>query len=133
MPEIMPVTDAPLAMPTPRKKILVVDDEPFIVEMLTELFEDRYDVIQAGNGLEALGQFERNHHYIIAVVSDLIMPRMNGRDLIHRLRAKSSNLTIVAISGSPADETELAELRVQLLKKPFKLGDLERALRGANE
>lgn len=59
--------------------VLVVDDDPFIREVLVELLEDEgYSVTQATNGLEAMQTLQQHLNQPCLILLDLMMPRMNG-------------------------------------------------------
>ena len=103
--------------------ILIVDDERDIRDTTRILLErQNYRVIAAGNGEEALAQFMAHRTAIRIVLTDVMMPVMNGMDLIRALRAIDPSLFIVATSGlgEASRAAELAELRVaDVLSKPF--------------
>ena len=106
--------------------VLVVDDDPTI-RMLCVGMLSEHDCIEAGNGYEALRQFESQP--IDLVITDLVMPEMNGNELIQLLRAREPNLPILAITGSGAEFSVRTQFRnrfpdVPLLEKPFTLRDL---------
>ena len=81
-----------------------------------------YHVLVARNGLEALSLGEQYLAQIQLLVTDAIMPEMNGRELMARLLAKRPDLRILVISGyaDEAIEAAAAELHsVSFLQKPF--------------
>jgi CheY-like chemotaxis protein len=64
-----------------RRVVLVVEDEPDVRDAIATMLEDEgYDVLQAGNGLEALGQLAERHGRCDLILLDLMMPVMNGWD-----------------------------------------------------
>lgn len=63
-----------------RKTILLVDDDPDIVELLKLFLEKDYDVLEANNGIEAAEQFSR--HSIDLAVIDIMMPELDGYQLL---------------------------------------------------
>jgi len=80
------------------KRILIVDDEPhvrFLIE--TILKAEGYTVVTAGSGHEALRIFSE-HHYDL-VLTDLILPGIDGIETILLLRAQRPHLRIIAMSG----------------------------------
>lgn len=85
-------------------KLLVCDDHPpirtAVTYMARELFAD-IDIVEAGNGAEALTQLER-HPDIELVLLDLHMPGMSGFDLLSELKLKRPSLPVVVLSS---DET----------------------------
>ena len=80
--------------------ILVVDDEPNILRASSILLERHgYRVLTALNGQEALIQYIQNRAQVRLVLSDLMMPVMNGIDLVRALRAIDATLPIIMTSG----------------------------------
>ena len=63
-----------------RKRILIVDDEPLIIEVLTEHFKPTYDIETATNGTDALTAVLRERPD--AILLDINMPRMNGVEVL---------------------------------------------------
>jgi CheY-like chemotaxis protein len=115
--------------------VLVVDDEPHVREMLSDYLRARgLDVIQAGNGLEALLRFRQARPH--AIVLDLLMPRLGGLRALRRIRSTDQAVRVVVLTA-----TSDPELRRQIeacsvsaiLTKPVKLDDLWTALVGDEE
>ncbi len=80
--------------------VLVVDDEEFILETTRDTLESLgYRVLTACNGIDALRVFEQHEDEIDIVVTDLMMPEMDGIATIRALRNKKPNLPIIAASG----------------------------------
>jgi len=61
-----------------RKSILIVDDTPFNRDLLTEILNDDYNILEAENGVEAVKIIETRHDEISLVLLDLLMPEMDG-------------------------------------------------------
>ena len=105
-----------------RHMILVVDDEPNVVRASRILLERHgYRVISAVNGQDGLIQYIQNRAQVRLVLSDLMMPVMNGIDLARALRALDPTLRIVITSGlnDIVPTPILAELGIgEVLKKP---------------
>ena len=112
-----------------KKAILVVDDESGIREFLAAYFKAfDWPVFTAGSGEEALDVWEQNRPRIGAVVTDIVMPGMNGKVLAHRLRLIDPKLKVIFMSGYlPAEIAEEA-LDGIFFKKPFNPSDLVAAL-----
>jgi len=104
--------------------ILVVDDEPAIREATREILEsNQYRVLTAGNGREALDLFMPERENVRLVLTDVMMPVMNGPALVRALRDFAPKLKVIAASGldNEARRSELAALGVaEILMKPFK-------------
>ena len=100
---------------------MVVDDEPDIRYLLRVTLEGAgYRVVEAAHGEVALEQVRRSRPQL--VVTDRMMPRMNGDELIERLRADESTkaLPIVMISGTRGDQAGADAM----LGKPFDPSEL---------
>ena len=80
--------------------ILLVDDEQLIRNMLRSALEMRgYEVVDAGNGVEALRLFAKHQSKIVAVVTDITMPAVGGVELARRLAEKRPDIPILFMSG----------------------------------
>lgn len=104
--------------------VLVVDDEPSIVELLGEILESAgYRALLARNGRSALAIARRERPAL--VITDRNMPGIDGVDLLHRLRASplTSNIPVVIMSSVRPTRNEEVE-RVPFLAKPFDLDEM---------
>ena len=103
--------------------VLVVDDEAYIVDFLCMLLEEEgYDVLRAYDGQEALELVRLQHPDL--VISDVMMPKMNGLELLDRLRASPDDASPAVILMSAV--SRMADMTdVQFLAKPF---DIDRML-----
>ena len=109
------------------KTILVVDDEEAVVEFVASLLEDSgYRVLRAYDGLSAL-EIARAEHPDL-VVTDIMMPIMNGIELCRQLHASpdTAHIPIVFMTAGRLHHEGCPEAR--LLAKPFDLGELEDAV-----
>ena len=83
--------------------VLVVDDDAGIREYIKTIFERAAaQVLQAGDGLEALEVFRARRSAIGLVITDIRMPRMTGTDLAASLRSDSPRIPLIFVSGEPA-------------------------------
>jgi DNA-binding response OmpR family regulator len=86
----------------PLKSILIVDDDGVIVELLSIIFKKYgFKVFKAGNGLDAWDLF--NNENIDFVLTDILMPGLNGKELSHRIRNQSSFTKIAVMTGGETD------------------------------
>jgi signal transduction histidine kinase len=126
-PETVPLTPSPVAP----LKILVVDDEPTVLEALAEtLLEDGHSVLRAGSGREALALLDGGERVDI-VLTDLGMPGMTGWELARALRTRWPDLPVGLISGWKASadfSAEEASHVAFVVAKPYTLGALRTAL-----
>jgi len=110
------------------KTILVVDDSPTVVKMISDTLQFRgFKVIEAGNGFEALAKIDENE--IDLVIVDLVMPIMNGLELIRSIRGKErhkSTPIILQTAQSQGDIQQEAEVAgaTGCIVKPFEPGQL---------
>lgn len=106
------------------KKILVVDDVEINRDLLTEILEDEYEVIEAENGKEALEKIHACEDELAAVLLDLMMPVMDGFETLEVLRAEQfmDRVPVLVISGesSVSSESRCLEYGVaDFVHKPF--------------
>lgn len=95
--------------------VLVVEDEPAIREVVTELLQDEgYAVRQASDGLQAIDELEVDD--VDLVLSDVRMPRLDGPSLARRLRRRGHAVPVVLMS---AVNVEVDLPGVRFLPKPF--------------
>jgi len=86
-----------------------------------------YTVIEAGNGAEALAELDRQGGRVDLVVSDVVMPEMDGPTLLKELRRRSPDVKIIFVSGYAEDafEKNLSDANeFEFLSKPFTLKQL---------
>ncbi|MFE6970570.1 response regulator [Isoptericola sp. NPDC057653] len=104
----------------PATRVVVVDDDPYVVEVLREVLELRgYDVVGVTDGRAAVDVVEDEHP--AAIVLDLAMPGTGGTEILRHLRrsAATAQLPVVVVSGTaPADARETAALADGWLVKP---------------
>ncbi len=105
--------------------ILVVDDEPAVRDLIEDvLADDGHAVRGAGDGLAALAEVAREPPDLI--VCDLLMPRLDGRSLVARLREAGVGIPVVVVSAVPGRAAGLAVAGV--VAKPFDLDHLRDAV-----
>jgi len=108
--------------------ILVVEDHPATAQITRILLESwGYRVLEAHSGEEAMSLFSRDGDGIHLVLTDVIMPGMNGRQLATELLRTRPDLRIVFMSGYPNDQLNQAE--AAFLPKPFNPASLSRIIR----
>ncbi len=118
----------PAADLTGHGTILLVEDEEGLRGLNARGLTSRgYTVLQAGNGIEALEIFEAQKGEVDLVVSDVVMPEMDGPTLLKELRARNPEVKIIFVSGYAEDafEKHLPEgTQFAFLAKPFPLKQL---------
>ena len=118
-------TQAPL-------RILIVDDDDSVREILADFVSCLgHEALVAANGGDGIARYEREHPDI--VVTDLVMPRLSGWDVIAHVRRLDPRARIVIVTGaaSSADVARARDASVGLLQKPIRVADLDAALRAA--
>jgi two-component system alkaline phosphatase synthesis response regulator PhoP len=106
-----------------RNKILIVDDEEDLREMLNyNLTKSMYEVIEASNGEEALDILEKES--VDLVVLDIMMPGKDGYEVCKELRTKGNKVPILFLTAKNGDYDEILGLELgadDYIKKPFNL------------
>jgi DNA-binding response OmpR family regulator len=108
--------------------ILIVDDEPMVRALARRALEIYgYTVLEAEHGEAALQQMSANEGQVSIVVADIVMPRLDGRELGERLGLSHPGLPVLYMSGHTGDELsrrKLLEPTVRVLQKPFHPDEL---------
>jgi two-component system cell cycle sensor histidine kinase/response regulator CckA len=107
--------------------ILLVEDEEGLRGLNARGLTSRgYTVLQAANGVEAIEAIDRHTGKIDLVVSDVVMPEMDGPTLLKELRGRDSDVKIIFVSGyaEEAFEKNLPDEKFLFLAKPFTLKQL---------
>jgi two-component system, cell cycle sensor histidine kinase and response regulator CckA len=120
---------------TGRGTVLLVEDEDAVRSFAARALGQRgYQVLEASTGTEALDVFESHQGDVDLVVSDVVMPEMDGPTLMEKLRRDRPDLKIIFISGYAEDSfrKHLAENEdFMFLQKPFDLKELAAAVKAA--
>jgi PAS domain S-box-containing protein len=115
--------------------VLVVEDDKAIMKLHKDVLgRYGYSVLAAVDGVEAMEVFNANIDEIRVAVVDVIMPRMNGRELVEQIRRQRPELPIIMISGYTDEIIDLAaidDLRVVFMQKPVRPLDLMAAIQSS--
>ena len=107
-------------------KILIVEDEQMLAEILSDTLSDRnFDVHHAYDGVQALEAVKRESFDVI--VSDIMMPNLDGYSLAKKLRAEGYNTPILFLTARSATEDVVKGFETggnDFLKKPFAIDEL---------
>jgi len=104
-----------------RETILVVEDDFSICKLVRMFLENAgYSVVTADDGEEGLRVYKRHQPSIALLLTDVMMPRMNGLDLAVHVLQLDSGLPVLFMSGDPPR----MNLRSECLAKPFSSADL---------
>lgn len=115
-------------------RILIVDDDEAIRELLKDFFQGLgYEMATAVNGSAALTMISQ--HDFDCILSDYVMPDMNGLELLEQLRKQKKNIPFLMITGYPTIETAVEVMKrgaYDYITKPLQMEDVrikvERAL-----
>ncbi len=123
----------PRADLTGQGTILLVEDEEGLRALNARGLRSRgYSVIEASNGVEAMEALEQQNGTVDLVVSDVVMPEMDGPTLLKAMRARNPDLRVIFVSGYAEDafEKSLPEnQQFSFLPKPFTLSQLVAAVK----
>jgi len=115
--------------------ILLVEDEPEVLDMTCSMLEELgYKVLTANTPGKALQLAKEKSNEIQLVLTDVVMPEMNGPDLIKKLRYLYPNLKWLYMSGytsSVIAQWGVLEERVHFIQKPFSMNELSEKIREA--
>jgi CheY-like chemotaxis protein len=105
------------------ERILVVDDEQIVREITKVTLEDNgYHVLTANDGVEALALYARHGESIDLVLTDVVMPRLDGASTIRAMQQLNPDVKVIASSGLNTEEKRAGARTlhgVPLLEKPF--------------
>jgi CheY-like chemotaxis protein len=126
----------PLLRPSPgTETVLLAEDEEVVRRFAREILsENGYKVLEAGNGREALLLSDAHRGEIHLLLTDVVMPKMSGRELGERIRLQRPDLRILYMSGYTDDailRQGVLEDRIPFLPKPFTAEALARKVREA--
>ena len=115
-----------------KTKILVIEDHPEMRRFIAEVLSSEYRVVTAADGLEGLSSVAAERPDL--VVTDLMMPKLGGDELVRRMRANKelTQLPVLVLSARADDELRLkllAESVQDYLVKPFSAGELRARVR----
>lgn len=108
-----------------RKKLLIVEDNLINRQILSNILEDTYEIIEAGNGRDALSVLHRMSEDITAILLDLVMPVMDGYTFLDTVKEHPlyANIPILVTSSSDGEEDELRALSsgaTDFIRKPYR-------------
>jgi CheY-like chemotaxis protein len=116
--------------------ILLVEDDEAVLEVVRNLLSlNRYQVIEAHNGFQALAICQDYSDTIHLMITDIIMPQMNGIELAKRARSLRPDMKVLFMSGYVPEYLQQQGLTndMVLLRKPFGLEDLVLKMRAVRE
>jgi response regulator RpfG family c-di-GMP phosphodiesterase len=117
-----------------RPTVLVVDDEPEIINVLCDLLSEHYECSSAGSAEEALALLLKQSFHL--VISDITMKGMSGLEMVPHVLEVSPQTVVVLVSGAQTIESAIEALRVgafDYIMKPFDLRQVEAVVKRALE
>ena len=115
--------------------VLIVEDEPSILDIASTILNELgYIVLTASTPTEAVHLSEMHGNRIDLLITDVVMPEMNGKDLVDQLRSLYPNLRYLFMSGYTADiitDRGVLDEGVHFIQKPFSIKDLAAKARAA--
>jgi CheY-like chemotaxis protein len=121
-----PIVDSPI--------ILVVDDSGLVRSLIEKAFDNKYRILMASNGFDAIDIIEANaNNNIVWVLLDLNMPEMGGFKVLDYFKSKDlfKKIPVTVISGDDSEETskKVHEYSiVELLVKPFPIKSIQEGI-----
>jgi|GEM_PF-2876084 len=110
-----------------REKILIIEDDESIREMLQEFLEQYgYRVISAENGIDGLEKYNIHKDDVALIIMDVIMPKMNGLETYQRIKALAPQVKTLFMSGYAQDiltSKGISETGMEFIAKPVPLQD----------
>jgi len=123
----------PTSSPSPRNETILLAEDDAAVRQTAKriLVRAGHQVIEAENGEEALELLERYSGAIHLVLTDVVMPKMGGLELVGQLRARHPDISVIVMSGYATDalDGELRGLEATFVTKPFTVEQITRAVR----
>ncbi len=107
-----------------KKRILIADDEKAVRTLLAEALKHHdYEIDVVENGIEAISHIDRRSYDLI--ITDYMMPEMDGLELTRRIRLKYPSLPIIVVSGNGPQQDLLKNGATACIMKPFNVCDLQ--------
>lgn len=114
------------------RTILVVDDEPHIRSLVKSvLVRDGHEVIEAVDGAEAIAVWERSPDAIDLLLTDIVMPGMDGCELARQLSSRTPRVRVLYMSGKCEIDVVQEQIKrrgIGFLRKPFDIEGLRLAV-----
>lgn len=113
--------------------ILLVDDDQRVLTVVCELLESlRYRVVTASDGIQAVEQFNAHRNEIVLLISDVVMPKLGGRELVRELRQLKPDLKVILVTGYDKASTWMNGQPVStdiIISKPYTASRLSQVIR----
>ena len=113
------------------RSILVVDDNEINRGILGEIFKDKYNILEAGDGVEALKMMEENEGKLAAVLLDIVMPEVGGIEALQVMKEVSPEVPVVMLSSAGSPQTLMTTLKMgamEFIQKPYKSEQIKKVV-----
>jgi len=114
----------------PQLNVLVVDDDKDVCEYLEDfLASEGYRVKCVNDPTQALGEVKADDYHVC--VLDLMMPKLNGIDLLEQIRQTDDDLAVIILTGYPSLETATSSIQHDVsayIRKPFSINEFRDAI-----
>ncbi len=113
-------------------RILIIDDDKDICEYMELLLtQSGYDVVTETSPSDGLDQLRENEFHV--VVLDIMMPELNGMEVLEEIRSFDSDIAIIIFTGFPSVDTAVTSMKYNVsdyIKKPFDVDEFNDTLEG---
>src|SRR5215831_15185452 len=120
------------AVPTQRRRLLIVDDEPGVRESIRLLLRDSFDVVPAASGEEGIRIAAEERPDVVLL--DIVMPGLDGLQTLERLKGANPALPIIILTATKTVKTAVAAIKLgafDYIQKPFDSDELRVVLGNA--
>ncbi|MBU2567237.1 MAG: sigma-54 dependent transcriptional regulator [Elusimicrobia bacterium] len=117
-----------------KSTLLIVDDEPNVIESFKVIFEDKYNIISSGDGKGAL-QKARNENIDVAIL-DIMLPDMDGIEVLRKIRAIDPEVQVIMVTAVKTIKSAIDAMKLgayDYITKPFEVEDVILAVQKAIE
>ena len=138
----LPLVEQPVELPGKKtraghvsgsEKILLVEDQELVRNVAKKILTSNgYQVMEASNGGEAYYLFQQQRGQIDLLLTDVVMPNMNGRELVEKIRQTNPRVKVLFMSGYPDDiiaHHDVIRQNERLVQKPFTKAQLLETIR----
>jgi two-component system NtrC family sensor kinase len=131
VPKVVP--EARMAPPSGHETLLVVEDDDQVRTLVVRILENAgYTVLAANRPKHAIGLLEHFPDPVSLVLTDVVMPEMNGSEMFEKIRARRPGIRVLYMSGYPNEALgEKAAGSLDIVKKPFAIHELLARVRAA--
>lgn len=115
---------------TRKSTILLVDDEPSMIEAYKELLKDDYNLVSAYNGRDALTKLEQTN--IDLVILDILLPDLNGVSILKEIKRKFDSVNVIMVSALNKARPAASSMKLgayEYLTKPFDINEFTHKIR----